>query len=37
METDPGVNVYADSEAIGQSPIDVEAQVGGLYVLLPAS
>lgn len=37
VETDPGVNVYADSEAIGQSPIDVEAQVGGLYVLLPAS
>jgi diacylglycerol kinase family enzyme len=37
METDPPVNVYADSEAIGQSPIDVEAQVGGLYVLLPPS
>jgi diacylglycerol kinase family enzyme len=37
VETDPPVNVYADSEAIGQSPIDVEAQGGGLYVLLPPS
>ncbi|MDP9248245.1 MAG: hypothetical protein M3O95_09195 [Candidatus Dormibacteraeota bacterium] len=37
METDPPVNVYADSDAIGQSLIDVEAQVGGLFVLLPPS
>jgi hypothetical protein len=37
LETVPQVEVYADSEAVGQTPLDVEAQVGGLYVLLPAS
>jgi diacylglycerol kinase (ATP) len=37
LETAPAVDVYADSEAIGQTPLDVEAQVDGLYVLVPAS
>jgi diacylglycerol kinase (ATP) len=37
LETVPAVDVYADSEAIGQTPVDVEAQIDGLYVLVPAS
>ncbi|MBJ7596966.1 diacylglycerol kinase family protein [Candidatus Nephthysia bennettiae] len=37
LETVPAVDVYADSEAVGQTPVDVEAQPGGLYVLVPAS
>jgi diacylglycerol kinase family enzyme len=37
LETVPTVDVYADSEAVGQTPVDIEAQAGGLYVLVPAS
>jgi diacylglycerol kinase (ATP) len=36
VETSPRVGIYADAEQAGETPADVEADVGALNVLLPA-
>ena len=35
ITTKPQIEVYADNQKVGKTPIEIEAEVGALSILLP--